>query len=183
MYQSALPKVSFADVARHPDRLLEDLYRANYGKLMRYLSYKLSNAEDAREAAQDAFIRLLRSPSNNPERYTAAMLFKIARNIAIDHLRRKRPADPIESVPEHRLSVPAAEPRERLKVPDDLLTPRQKLVMTLLYDREMEVADAAAFLGVDAQTIRSTHHKAILRLRAPFAGDSEGKPLVSQNEA
>jgi RNA polymerase sigma-70 factor (ECF subfamily) len=56
-------------------------------------------------------------------------------------------------------------------------------VLTLLYDREMEVAEAAALLGVDAQTIRSTHHKAMLRLRAHFTGDAPAAPLVSQDEA
>jgi len=143
---------------------------------------------DAEDVAQEVFARLCRRDrplaGYDPKRASlSTFLTVLATSAAIDHLRRKRPADPIESVPEHRLSVPAAEPRERLKVPDDLLTPRQKLVMTLLYDREMEVAGAAAFLGVDAQTIRSTHHKALLRLRAHFAGDKEGKPLVSQDEA
>jgi RNA polymerase sigma-70 factor (ECF subfamily) len=79
--------------------------------------------------------------------------------------------------------VPAIEPADRIRIPDGLLTARQKLVLTLLYDREMEVAEAASFLRVDPQTIRSTHHKAMLRLRAHFGGDAPAAPLVSQDEA
>ena len=41
----------------------------------------------------------------------------------------------------------------------------------MLYDREMEVAEIARVLGIDAQTVRSTHHKAMLKLRAYFNAD------------
>jgi RNA polymerase sigma-70 factor (ECF subfamily) len=57
---------------------------------------------------------------------------------------------------------------EHIKMPEGLLSPRQQLVITMLYDREMEVAEIAAALGIDAQTVRSTHHKAMLKLRAHF---------------
>jgi RNA polymerase sigma-70 factor (ECF subfamily) len=53
-------------------------------------------------------------------------------------------------------------------IPPDLLTERQALVVKLLYERDMEVADVAKMLRVDAQTVRSTHHKALLRLREHF---------------
>jgi len=42
------------------------------------------------------------------------------------------------------------------------------LVLELLYRRELEVAEAAEMLGVDPQTVRSTHHKAMIKLRAHF---------------
>jgi RNA polymerase sigma-70 factor (ECF subfamily) len=143
---------------------------------------------DAEDVAQEVFARLCRRDrplaGYDPERASlSTFLTVIATSAAIDHLRRKRPADPIDAVPEHRLAIPAVEPAERIRIPDGLLTARQKLVLTLLYDREMEVAEAAQFLGVDPQTIRSTHHKAMLRLRAHFAGDGSAAPLVSQNEA
>jgi DNA-directed RNA polymerase specialized sigma24 family protein len=38
----------------------------------------------------------------------------------------------------------------------------------MLYDQEMEVAEIAAALKIDAQTVRSMHHKALQRLRAHF---------------
>ena len=145
-------------------------------------------AGEAEDVAQEVFARLCRRDrplaGYDPARASlATFLTLLATSASIDHLRRRRPTDPLETVPEERLAVPAAEPAQRLKIPDDLLTARQRLVMTLLYDREMEVAEAAAFLGVDAQTIRSTHHKAMLRLRAHFFGDKPFGPLVSQDEA
>ena len=63
-------------------------------------------------------------------------------------------------------------PFERIKIPPDLLSPRQGLVLELLYQRELEVAEAAEMLGVDPQTVRSTHHKAMIKLRAHFKEES-----------
>ena len=144
-------------------------------------------AAEAEDVAQEVFARLCRRDrplaGYDPERASlSTFLTVLATSAAIDHLRRKRPTDPIDQVPEHRLSVPAAEPRERVKIPDGLLTARQMLILTLLYDREMEVAEAASFLGVDPQTIRSTHHKAMLRLRAHFQGDGNAAALVSHSD-
>ena len=39
----------------------------------------------------------------------------------------------------------------------------------MLYERDLDVAEVAKILGVDPQTVRSTHHKAMLKLRDHFA--------------
>jgi DNA-directed RNA polymerase specialized sigma24 family protein len=43
----------------------------------------------------------------------------------------------------------------------------------MLYDREMEVSEIAAALGIDRQTVRSAHHKAMVKLRAHFKAETE----------
>ena len=90
--------------------------------------------------------------------------------------RRQPPVTPIDAVPETLLAV---EDRhvEPIKLPDELLSPRQKLVLTMLYERDMDVAEIATALGIDPQTVRSTHHKAMLKLREPFRGRGRrGRP-------
>lgn len=133
-----------------------------------------ASPDEAVDAAQDVFVRLCANDrrlmkSYDPARASlATWLAVIARSCAVDHLRRRRQAtSALEDVPEAALAV---EDRhvERLNIPAGLLTERQALVLSLLYDREMEVADAASLLRVDAQTVRSTHHKAMLRLREHF---------------
>ena len=54
-------------------------------------------------------------------------------------------------------------------IPKPVPSPRQKLVLTMLYERDMEVTEVAAALKIDPQTVRSTHHKAMLKLRTHFA--------------
>ena len=96
------------------------------------------------------------------------------RTRGIDHLRRlKRPTDSLDQVPEALLAVDAVEPAW-LKIPPDLLSPRQTLVLELLYQKDLTPAEAGEILGVDPQTVRSTHHKALTRLRSHFAEETEG---------
>ena len=54
---------------------------------------------------------------------------------------------------------------EQADLPWHLLTARQRLVLRMLFDQRMTVCRAAALLGVDEQTVRSTKHKALSRLR------------------
>ena len=97
----------------------------------------------------------------------------IARSTTIDNLRRRRelPAPP---TPETEAGIVEA-PYENAgpEIPERLLSGRQKLVLTLLFDKEMAVDQAAALLQVTPQTIRSTKHKALTRLRHHFAKKGE----------
>jgi RNA polymerase sigma-70 factor (ECF subfamily) len=131
------------------------------------------------DIVQEVFTRLCKDDFRLLKTYDATRaglstwLTIVARSTARDMQRRRQPLmTPIDSVPEVMLSV-TAEPQEKLRLPDGLLSPRQKLVLTLLYEREMEVAEIATSLGIDPQTVRSTHHKAMLKLREHFAdGDT-----------
>jgi RNA polymerase sigma-70 factor (ECF subfamily) len=100
----------------------------------------------------------------------------VARSTARDALRRRRAEGvPIEAVPEAQLAVEPVEPVQKLKLPEALLSPRQREILAMLYDREMDVAEIAAKLGIDPQTVRSAHHKAMIKLRAHFKADAESR--------
>jgi len=102
-------------------------------------------------------------------RIVPAFLRIIPRSTARDVQRRRQVGvTPIDSVPEAVLAV-TDEPREKIRLPEGLLSPRQKLILGLLYERDMEVGEIASHLGIDPQTVRSTHHKAMLKLRSHFA--------------
>lgn len=134
---------------------------------------------DIEDLVQEVFARLCKDGYRLLKTYDPARaglstwLTIVARSTARDASRRRRPqVTPLDAVPEAALSVDAPPP-EKVRVPDGLLSPRQKLVLTMLYDRDMEVADVAVALGIDPQTVRSTHHKAMLKLREHFALDGE----------
>jgi RNA polymerase sigma-70 factor (ECF subfamily) len=98
----------------------------------------------------------------------------VARSTARDAMRRHRPVlMAIDAVPESRLAVDPIEPPQKLKLPEALLSPRQREILTMLYDREMEVAEIAKALNIDPQTVRSAHHKAMVKLRAHFNAKEE----------
>lgn len=131
------------------------------------------------DLVQEVFTRLCKDDfrllkAYDPQRAgLSTWLTIVSRSTARDVQRRRQIGlTPIDSVPEVMLAV-NDEPREKLRLPDGLLSPRQKLILTLLYDRDMEVAEVAAALKVDPQTVRSTHHKAMLKLRTHFANDEK----------
>ena len=135
---------------------------------------------DVEDLTQEVFVRLCKDDfrllrSYDPARAgLSTWLTIVARSTARDALRRHRPVSvPIDAVPESRLAIDPVEPVRKLKLPEALLSPRQREILTMLYDREMEVAEIAAALGIDPQTVRSAHHKAMLKLRAHFKAETE----------
>ena len=135
---------------------------------------------DVEDLTQEVFLRLCKDDFRLLRSYDAARaglstwITIVARSTARDAMRRYRPISvPIEAVPEGRLAIDPVEPVRKLKLPEALLSPRQREILTMLYDREMEVFEVAAALGIDPQTVRSAHHKAMIKLRAHFKAEVE----------
>lgn len=140
-------------------------------------SFRLGD-DDVLDAAQDVFVRLCANDFRLLKTYDpsraglSTWLAVVARSAAVDFARRRRQTTSnIDDVPESALAV---EDRhvEKLRIPDGLLTERQTLILKFLYDEERDVAEIAQLLKIDAQTVRSTHHKALLRLREHFREDA-----------
>jgi RNA polymerase sigma factor (sigma-70 family) len=137
-------------------------------------------ATEVEDLAQEVFLRLCKDDfrllrSYDPARAgLSTWITIVARSTARDAMRRHRPVlVHIDAVPEGRLAIDPVEPAQKLKLPEALLSPRQREILTMLYDREMEVAEIANALGIDPQTVRSAHHKAMVKLRAHFKGKEE----------
>jgi RNA polymerase sigma factor (sigma-70 family) len=151
---AGLVTVAVRGVAREPNEI-EDLVQEVFLRLCRN-DFRLLRSYDSARAGLSTWITI------------------VARSTARDAMRRRRPvAVPLEAVPEGLLAVDPIEPVTRLKLPEALLSPRQREILTMLYDREMEVAEIATRLGIDPQTVRSAHHKAMIKLRAHFKTEAK----------
>ena len=129
---------------------------------------------DPEDIVQEVFLRLCKDDFRllrqyDPERASiSTWLTIVSRSVSHDVLRRRQAiTQPIDATPEAAFAI---EPQihENVKIPDGLLSPRQQLVLTMLYQRDLEVGEVAEVLDIDPQTVRSTHHKAMLKLRAHF---------------
>lgn len=134
------------------------------------------------DLAQDVFVRLCKDDYRllgqyDPSRAApATWLTVVARSVALDAIRRRRPPSvALDDAPESAVAVAPVEPT-RLRIPPGLLSPRQELILTMLYDKDMDPAEVGAALGIDPQTVRSMHHKALTRLRGHFAPPGGGPP-------
>ena len=137
-------------------------------------------AAEVEDLTQDVFLRLCKDDFRLLRSYDASRaglstwITIVARSTARDAMRRHRPVSvPIEAVPEGRLAIDPVEPVRKLKLPEALLSPRQREILTMLYDRDMDVSEVAHALGIDPQTVRSAHHKAMIKLRAHFRAEVE----------
>jgi RNA polymerase sigma-70 factor (ECF subfamily) len=69
--------------------------------VINFLYRMLGSAEDAHDAAQEVFVRVYRGANRFAYRTArdrfSTWLFQVARNVAIDHLRRRRPEEPLDS--------------------------------------------------------------------------------------
>jgi len=165
-----------------PDALLQgekaawDAFVRRYGGLVVAAVRGVAMAQgEVEDLTQEVFVRLCKDDfrllrSYDPLRASLSTWITIvARSTARDGLRRRRAETvPLDVVPEAQLAIPPVEPVQKLKLPEALLSPRQREILAMLYDREMDVAEIARALGIDPQTVRSAHHKAMVKLRAHF---------------
>ena len=68
---------------------IESLFREHNETLLRFLRARLHSEADAREAAQEAYVRLLQLDDPGQLSFLRAYLFRIAANVATDLLRRR----------------------------------------------------------------------------------------------
>jgi RNA polymerase sigma-70 factor (ECF subfamily) len=148
------------------------IIHAAVANVLRQTGRDLSETGDL---AQDVFVRLCKDDYRllgqyDPARAApATWLTVVARSVALDAVRRRRaPSITLDDAPEAAVAVPATEP-SWLRIPPGLLSPRQELILTMLYDKDMDPAEVGTALGIDPQTVRSMHHKALTRLRGHFA--------------
>jgi RNA polymerase sigma-70 factor (ECF subfamily) len=70
--------------------LIERLFREHNQALLRFLQTKLRSPQEARDVAQEAYVRLLSLHEPGAVSYLRAFLFQTAANLALDRLRRNQ---------------------------------------------------------------------------------------------
>lgn len=155
--------------------LIDQLFREHNEALIRFLFARLRSQQDAREVAQEAYVRLLSLDEPGAVSYLRAFLFKTAANLAIDRLRReeldgKAKASPLFSeftdirTPERR--VAASQTIQRLERLISAMPSGQRRAFVLHRFDGMDFASIAGKLGISKRTVRAYIARALLRCRA-----------------
>jgi RNA polymerase sigma factor (sigma-70 family) len=100
---SDLPPSPVADAAAAPPEghaaRVAELFREHNCTLVSFLKARLQSEQDAREVAQEAYVRLLQIDRPGAVSFLRSYLFRTAENLAIDRLRQRqvrRGTEPIE---------------------------------------------------------------------------------------
>ena len=115
-----------------------------YTRIFHYCLYWLHHKEDAEDITQETFLRYLQHPEY--ESHARQYLYKIARNLCIDKL-RKVPADCLneESIPAQNLGIPE---RVALRMAMDALPDEDREIIILRYVNGEKISLIAEMFGV-----------------------------------
>jgi RNA polymerase sigma-70 factor (ECF subfamily) len=152
---------------RDGGRVFEGLVADHERMVLRTAYRLLGHLEDAQDAAQEVFLRLLRN-LDRIEGDPKAWLYRVTVNVCNDHHRKQMPVFELD---EHRAD-PAPDPevaitlgeRKRLLM-DGLATlgERERTCVVLRDIEGLSTAETAAILGVEEGTVRS--HISIARVK------------------
>ena len=169
--------------------LLADLVERSQRRMVRYLLYLTGRREYAEDLAQETWIRVLQRGSqyNGRQRFDP-WLFAIARNLAIDYLRKKQKAVATVSLPNDRdamLLLPYSDPSPfeaaarsedaiRLAGQLQILSPLYREALLLRFQEDLSLAEIAQVLGAPVTTVTSRIYRGLAALRSAFeeGGDS-----------
>lgn len=154
-----------ADIRQAYEAHVRTVYRVCYGVL--------TNAQDAEDATQETFVRLMRYDGTfDGDEHVKAWLIRVATNVCKDVLksaeRKRRAAEALDEVPEP--AAPAEEQDTTLEVVLGL-PERLRDVVYLYYYEGYTSAEIARMLDRRASTVRNTLAEARAVLREKLGGE------------
>jgi RNA polymerase sigma factor (sigma-70 family) len=176
---------SLAEPASRGSSELAKLFHEHNASLVSLLRVRLHSDQEARDVAQEAYVRLLQLDRVDTISYLRAYLFRTALNIATDRLRSgaMRAAtflDPVfdphvdEISPERVLL--AQEALRTVTAALDTLPPKARYAFLLHRFSELDIDEVAMRLGVSERMVRKYIVQALLRIRTAM-GDVRGKAV------
>ena len=183
-----------AQLRRGDLEALSTLLARYQNRLYRYLLRMVRQPAEAEDLFQQTWLRVAEKIHNYDQRRNFdAWLFTLARNLAIDHLRRVRPESLDEPTGEAQSGESAAarlvshetpaidrvlarERTSRLSQAMEMLPVIQREVLTLRFEEEMKLEEIAEILGTPLSTVKTRLRRALDRLRenleSKFPGES-----------
>jgi RNA polymerase sigma-70 factor (ECF subfamily) len=171
--------------------LLHGLVEQYQFRLVRYLIYLLGSRDSVDDLVQETWLHVLeRGSSYNGRSRFEPWLFAIARNLTIDHMRKRRifsldsTTDSSDQPDQHRelpslaSSDPspfelAARTEEAHRIAHTLekLEPIYREALVLRFQEELSLQEMSAVMGVPLTTVSSRIYRGLATLRAQMEGE------------
>ncbi len=165
-------------LAKAGDReAIESLISAHYSSVYRICVRMMGGREDAQDATQEAFIRMVRFlPKYDSNRPFIPWLYSISMNAFRDQLRKRKRhrTEPIEYVADTQL-VALSSVEHQVSINEDLavlqaglrtLSEKERAVIVLRDIEGMSTRDVAQTMGTKEETVRSQISRARVKLKA-----------------
>jgi RNA polymerase sigma-70 factor, ECF subfamily len=170
---------------RDPD-LLDSLIEKYQHRLLRYLVHLTGRRDLAEDFFQETWIRVLERGRQYDGRHEfSTWLFSIARNLAIDHMRRKQPVSldaPSENDDALPLDVPATgqtsafdvtvqrEQNEQISAGMERIAAEYREALVLRFQEGMSLEEIAGVTGAPLGTVKSRIYRGLSALEPWLKG-------------
>ena len=169
---------------RSTNRFFEVFFQQNYDSLVRFLTFKFTDNEEAQDIAQDAFYKVMKVANAEELQYARAYLFQTASNLALNRIRkqkrqelyRRNSIDMREEEAEGMIASPerVAQARQQLQLVEETLNelPRKcRLAFLMHRSRGMTYQQIAVELGVSVSTVEKYMIAALEKCRVKVLWD------------
>lgn len=155
--------------------IVSKLFREHNRALVSFLRARLRSEQEARDVAQEAYVRLLQLEDHKAVSFLRSYLFRIAANLAVDHLRQRavreetRPSEIFDSIVDERAPDRIAMGRQEIAVVRQALVEmpeswRQTFVAFVFEGQG--TTQIASHLGVSDRMVRIYLAQALAQCRA-----------------
>lgn len=170
-----------------PERadLIARLFREQNETLIRFLALRLRSQQEAKEVAQEAYVRLLKLDQPGAVSFLRAFLFKTAANLAVDRIRREQTArriaretgffEELGSGPGPEQSANDAQELELAERLIDELPAKCRRAFLLHKVYGLDFPDIAKQMGLGERMVRTYVVRALLYCRAGLDATRAGK--------
>lgn len=159
---------------RGDESVLAELLQEYWAPVVRFVRTILGDTDIAEDVAQETFVRLWTARERwRGEGALAPLLYRIARNAALDERKGRRRIGPIDAEP--HVAIPTYEhPDAALETRDlerairravDALPPKRREIFLLARATDLTYAQIAEALGVSPQTVANQMSRALKDLR------------------
>lgn len=153
------------------------LYRRHVKGVYRFLMVRVGNVEDAQDLTTQTFMAALDGIRNYREEGTVASWFLgIARNKSLEHLRRSRPHQPLETALELTDQRPLPDQTAQIQLDVErviqmfnTIAAERAEALSLRYFSELSNAEVAEVMGKSEDAVKMLIHRGLRDLRARLA--------------
>jgi RNA polymerase sigma factor (sigma-70 family) len=157
---------------------LEQLHREHHEHLINYVYSWVHCRADARDIVQEAFCRLFRLRDLSAVHHVRALLFKTAKNIATDYIRKRIVREAFAEQEPLRANCEAPSPEHIWLAREDLqsiqraidaLPPRTQHALKLMREDGLSYEELAQILGIKTHSARRLIERAMEYLAGAMA--------------
>lgn len=167
------------------DKFFEDVFEEYQDKIYNCIYRLMGNRDEARDLTQDAFLKAYAAlPKINRELKMGPWLYRIAINLSLDQLRRRKLIswEPLEDAAQIKAVDPTTPEKEALRTEQkelvhralEKLPPKYRATLVLREYRDMSCEEIAEVLGTTRSTVKSLLYRSREAFRIVIAElDSE----------